>query len=300
MKQANREDDPIDIDAGALGESLGLARTADIDPALELRRFEVAVELQEKLVRASIKATKPQDWVFMGGKAYLQGTGSERVMALWGIVLGEPTIDRFEEPDANFGFTVTGPAGSRRTGVFFKRIVGGRSSSDPFFDKFDEDKPKEWEGMSATEKRDWKMAHRIPPDVLDVKKAAVTNWQTRCVSMLSGLRGLTKADVESMGIRGAREVEFGTGGKGGNAAPADLKAEQTKLGNEILKRVGGDKDAARSLCKDITSNPEKNFGGFDRVDAMKQGWQLEAAWKKLRAHSVFGDNAKHDEPGSDG
>jgi hypothetical protein len=140
----------------------------------------------------------------------------------------------------------------------------------------------------------------VPPDPLDVRKAAVTNWMTRGASMLSGLRGLTLEDLTAEGLRGVREVTFGSGGKGGDATPSDVKNEQTKLGNEVLRRVGGDKEAARQLLVDITSqeatDKKKAFAGHKTVATMKQDWQFKPAWAKLQEHPVFGDNPEGQEP----
>jgi len=268
-----------------------------IDPAAELAAFESAAQLLSKLVPASIKATRPQDWVKMGDKVYLQATGVERLAPLWGLVFGESTVTREEYEGGEFGYVVRGPVGSRRTGVFYKVVEGGRSSSDPFFDSFDEDKPKGFYDLSPAEKADWRAKHRVPPDPLDVRKAAVTNWMVRGASMLCGMRNLTPADLEQGGIRGVSEVAYRSGGKGGDTTPADLKSEQVKLGNEVLKRAGGDVDVAKSLMKDITKG--KDFAGFDTASRLTKDWQIKNAWTALKAHPVFGDAAPR-EPGQEG
>jgi hypothetical protein len=269
-----------------------------VDPAAELAAFESAAQLLAKLVPTSIKATRPQDWIKMGDKVYLQSTGVERLAPLWGLVFGEPTVTREDYPNGDFAYIVRGPVGSRRTGVFYKIIEGGRSSSDPFFDAFDEEKPKGFYELPAEEKADWKARHRIAPDPLDVRKAAVTNWMVRAASMLCGMRNLTPADLEAGGIRGVAEVAYRSGQKGGDTVPGDLKAEQVKLGNEVLRRTGGDVEAAKALMLDITKG--KDFKGFDTAARLTKDWQIKAAWKNLQAHAIFGDAAGQREPGLEG
>jgi len=74
-------------------------------------------------------------------------------------------------------------------------------------------------------------------------------------------------------------------------------AEKAKdLGREILKRTGGDKEAARKVLIDITKNDEKNFKGFDSVERLTLDWQVEQAWPRLKNHPVFGDEEQQPEP----
>jgi hypothetical protein len=291
MGKPDVEREFIDLEA----ESEQPQAIAKVDPKGILAEFEATSALIPKLVAASVRATRPQDWIAVGEKVYLQGTGVERVAALWGLVFGIPSVIREDTPDGEYSYIVTGSVVCRKTGVGYQGVVGGRSSRDPFFDEFDEPKPANFKDLPKSERDAWREAHRIPPDPMEVRKSAVTNWQTRGASMVTGMRGLTVADLESNGIKGVQKIEYGKGSRGGATISADIKAEQTKLFNEVLKRVGGEKMDALKLLKEITAG--KDFGGFDSVAAMKFGWQFENAWKALRAHPVFGDNT---EPGSRG
>jgi hypothetical protein len=86
---------------------------------------------------------------------------------------------------------------------------------------------------------------------------------------------------------------YGTGSERGakGVADADVPEQREKLRKEILSAVGGDNSAAKDLLREITSNPEKNFKGFDSVDRLTKGWQVEQAFRKLRAHPTFGEAA---------
>jgi len=268
-----------------------------VDPAAELQAFEAAAALLAKLVPASIRATRPQDWVKMGDKVYLQATGVERLAPLWGLVFGEPEVIREDyPPGTDFAYVVRGPVGSRRTGVFYRVIEGGRSSLDPFFDSYDEDKPHNFRQLSHDEQAAWKAKHRVAPDPLDVRKAAVTNWMTRAASMLCGMRNLTPADLEANGIKGVSEVQYRGGAKGGDASPDAIKAERVKFSNEILAATGGDKEAARKTLKEVTAG--KDFAGFDTVEGIKHQWQIDNGRKKLAEHPIFGKKAQR-EPGDE-
>jgi hypothetical protein len=288
--------DIIDLPA----ELTGPWRMESIDPVAELQKFEAAAELQSKLLPASVKRTLPEDWIDQGGKAYLQGIGVERLAPLWGLWFGRYTVEKEAHDDGSYSYVVTGPILSKRTGVLFGSIVGGRSSSDPFFDEWDEKKPAGFSDLSPGEKQAWKAKHRIAPDPLEVRKAAVTNWQTRGASMLMGMRGLTVDYLKTLGIVGIRRVEYGAGAKGGATAPADLKARRTELWNDILKRTGGDPEAAHSLLKETTAyagyknkttgKDVPGFAGATNTDNLSDR-SIDIAEGKIAKHHIFGDEA---------
>jgi len=291
--QEVEEDSAIDLDPELAKSPAPLERR----PGQSLAEFEEMAQLMKRLVPVSIGLTKPQDWIEQGDKVYLQGTGVDRISGPWGLRFGKYTVTREDYPDGEFAYVVEGPVGSHRTGVVFENVVGGRSSRDPFFDRFDADRPGNWGDMKKEEKAAWKKEHRIPVDELNLRKAAVTNWETRGASKIAGLRGLTRADIEAQGVKGVKRIEYASGGKGGSTAPADLKAEQVKLANEVLKRVGGDASMAKEVMIEITANPSKGFKGFDTASKLTHDWQISAAFKALKNHSTFGDNAR--EPGDE-
>lgn len=265
---------------------IGGAMTADIDPEKELAKFNAAAELLARLVPASIKATRPQDWVQMGDKVYLQGTGAERVAPLWGIVLGEPHVEKVEHEDGHYDYVVTGAAGSRRTGVYMRSVQGGRSSRDKFFWPAVAEDANGRLRLRVGDELGAEFNPAVHIDHLDVRKAAVTNWQTRAVAMLAGLRGLSPSDLSGAGIEGVARVEFERGGKGGATVKADVKAEQNKLGNAVLEYCGGDKERARRCLKELTKGDKpgkdgKVFQGFTSVAKLTRDWQFERAWQAL-------------------
>ncbi len=268
-----------------------------IDAGVGILRFEEARDLLDKLRPGSIKGTKAQDWVQMGDRVYLQGIGVERIAPLWGIDFPEPKIVREDFPDREYAYIFSGVIKSKVTRREMY-VEGGRSSAEPFFDQFDEEKPKGFGDLTPEKRAEWKRQHRILPNPLDVRKAACVNWMVRGTSMLAGLRGLLLADLEACGLKGIKSVQYVSGAKGGDTTPADLKAERTKLANDVLEHTSGDKEAAAQLLKEITAG--KGFDGFTSTAGMKLGWQFENARKKLKEHKTFGDNPQQREPGQEG
>lgn len=168
------------------------------DPRDVLLEFQVGAQIAQQVVGACVKLTKPPDWVAMGDQMYLQESGAERVKGVIGFVMPQPPECERIVVENGFAFFFQGYAGSRRLGTV-DYFVGGRSSTEKFFDKFDED------------------GNRLPVDELLVRKAAYTNYVNRAISGLAGLRGLTIEDLKALGldVTRCRAVAFGEGTKGG-------------------------------------------------------------------------------------
>jgi len=146
----------------------------------------------------------------------------------------------------------------------------------------------------------------------DLKASCRTGLDTKVTRILSGLRKVPEETLVSLGVdttKSHKGMGYGTSAdrQAGKVADAGVQEAAAKLREEILKRVGGDTSAAKQLCREVTKGDKagadgKVFQGFDTVDRITQSWQLEAAWKKLRAHPTFGDaaGAAGREPGQDG
>jgi hypothetical protein len=145
----------------------------------------------------------------------------------------------------------------------------------------------------------------------DLKAACRTGLDAKVTRLLSGLRKVPEDTLKELGIDTAKchgGMGFGTSAdrQAGKVAEEGVAELAQKLREEILRRVGGDTAAAKSLCKDITraDKPGKDgkvFPGWDTVDRLTAGWQIENAWKKLKAHPTFGDHAPAGrEPGAEG
>jgi hypothetical protein len=175
----------------------------ELDP---IALFEQQANLLTKLRPQAIALTTPQDWIQMGDKVYLQATGCERFAALYGLVFEKPQITRENEPDGTYTFEVTIEVFSRVTKQYFT-CVGGRHSGEKFFQRTDDE------------------GNAVPPNPVDVRKAAVTNAMNRAVSMIAGLRNLTAADLAASGKKAGTNFKFKTGKEGGGAAAVNDDGE---------------------------------------------------------------------------
>lgn len=127
----------------------------------------------------------------------------------------------------------------------------------------------------------------------DLTRSLETLLRTKAVRELAGMKKVPVQELADAGIKVAqipRGSGFGSSADRSASAVVEpgIAEARDKLRDEILRRVGGDKQAARDLLKDCTANPGK-FAGFSSIDRIAQGWQVENAWKRLRAHEVFGD-----------
>lgn len=137
----------------------------------------------------------------------------------------------------------------------------------------------------------------------DLIASCRTGLDAKATRLLSGLRKVPEDMLKQAGVDTAKShggMGFGTSSErtSGKVAEEGAVDKAKALGEEILKRVGGDIEGAKKLCKEITAN--KDFKGFDSVARLTQGWQIEAAWKKLKAHPQFGDSAQGREAGQEG
>lgn len=210
------ESSPMDPKVVDVGEemmpekirALVTTRPAVFDLASAQKELEYRLTVAEKIRPACMKLLFPKDFVVMGSgddaPCYLQDTGAQRLKVLIGPIVPEPpTAARMELANGQFIWTYSGYMGSRSLGTG-DYVIGGRSSEEKWFDRRDD------------------AGNRLPVDDLDVMKAAFTNWEVRALTGLIGLRGLTVADLKSMGfpIDKASRVSFregaqGGGGKGG-------------------------------------------------------------------------------------
>lgn len=193
-----------------------ISRVADIDssvnpleiafdPQKAVAKVEAVTKAIDGCVKVSISRTNIADWVRMkkGDKEsfYLQATGAQKVRAVWGIYFRDRVVTKEMNPDGSFAYHVSGICGSKLLdslagGEVTIEVDGGRSSSDAFFVGKDGNKFV---------------------DPMDVRKAAVSNWEARAVCNLLGLKNMTAEDLIRNGIDPAKVAgyEFKAGAEGG-------------------------------------------------------------------------------------
>lgn len=128
----------------------------------------------ERLLAAAIAATKPTDWVNMGGKAYLQSSGAEKVGVRFGVSaygFKEQREDFEDDAGKYYLYTITGTVSFGDQTI---ECVGTCSSRDKFFGT-----------------RNGKLKPTSEIDVANIKKKAYTNCYGNGVRRLLALNNIT-------------------------------------------------------------------------------------------------------------
>lgn len=197
----NPQGDTIDVPA---------QRDTSVKEVEQLEAFAAVAERRtiamDKIIKFALKRTHPQDWVDMGGKPYMQESGSMRIANSFGISSDKPEGPLFEfDVDGHYtvmfknSYTLTFAGTTNKMGS-----VGIRSSRDEFF-------CARWEG-------DTKIL--LPASEVDrqsVIQAALANCNVNAVKDLLGLNNLTWDQVElHTGFKreSCGKVSFGGGGRG--------------------------------------------------------------------------------------
>lgn len=138
-----------------------------------------------------------------------------------------------------------------------------------------------------------------------IRNTKTNTWALECQGAGCGFVEDTN-DVASPASQPAAKPPI-TGPTAPSKPPAAAKSVQDMaidLGNEVMRRVGGDADAASQLLVEITKNEKpvrgRPFSGFKTVGSMKFDWQVTGAWERLRAHARFGDKPASAVPESQG
>lgn len=202
-------------------------------------KAEKYIEAMNRIMDAALKITSELDWVLIGGKPYLQESGSTKVARLFGIsiqLLGQPTI----EVDAEGYKTYTYKARFYLKDQFVE-CEGSRGMREDFFAKQGADKPL-------------KKPDEI--DERDVKMAAYTNCLNNGIKrLIPNLRNidtdtLERAGLEVRKIKGYTFKEGAKGGKGKSAEASGLVCEV--CGKAITQTVASysQNKYGRLLCID--------------------------------------------------
>ncbi len=187
-------------------------------------KAEKYIEAMNRIMDAALKITNELDWVLIGGKPYLQESGTTKVARLFGIsiqLLGQPTV----EFDSEGYKTYTYKARFMLKDQFIE-CEGSRGMKEDFFAKQGKDKPL-------------KKPDEI--DDRDVKMAAYTNCLNNGIKrLIPNLRNIDAATLERAGldvskINGYTFKEGSKGGTGSSAEASGLVCE--KCGKAITQKV---------------------------------------------------------------
>lgn len=211
------------IEADIIAEKAGLPTPLEVelDSQKAIARISAIGRVIDGCAKVSIQRTNPKDWVRLSHKDkqgnihesfYLQATGAQKIRPIWGIYYRDRQITKETYPDGTYAYIVTGKVGSKVLDQLYGEVIveidGGRNSADTFFTK----------------------GERIP-DPMDVRKAALANWEARAITALIGLKNMTPEDLEKNGIELSKiaGVEFKPGSEGGGKTDIISQAQQKRL-----------------------------------------------------------------------
>lgn len=271
--------------------------------------FAKRAEMLDVCHTAAIRRTRPEDWILFRDRqgtesAMLSASGADLVAELYGIVVQNirPMNDRGEfaperikrEHGDAYGYRAWFDAFSRFNGRSIQGQECTRWSDEDFTGR----------SVSAAGALTLKPSEAIAALDSDLRASVQRLILTKAVRILCGMTRVPIADLRAAWQGTEKAVDkckkgsgYGSGSEraADTVTDTDVVAKRDALGNEILRRVGGDKEAASVLLRECTATDK--FKGWDSIARITAQWQIDAAWKKLRAHGTFGDAMQSDTNG---
>ena len=233
--------DIIDLTARPQGNG-GLLDTKTDNILYLAERAEKYIEAMNRIMDAALRITNELDWVLIGGKPYLQESGTTKVARLFGIsiqLIGAPVV----EVDSDGYKTYTYKARFMLKDQFIE-CEGSRSMKEDFFSSQGKDKPMK------------------KPDAIDdrdVKMAAYTNCLNNGIKrLIPNLRNIDVATLERAGldVKKIAGYTFKEGSKGGSSK----KAEDSGL---VCEKCG------KAITQTVASYSQSKFGKLLCMDCQK-------------------------------
>ena len=216
-------------------------------------KAEQYIKAMNRIMDAALKITTENDWILIGGKPYLQESGTTKVARLFGIsiqLIGQPVVT----VDADGYKTYTYKARFMLKDQFIE-CEGSRSMKDDFFAKAGKDQ----NGNPKPPKKPDEIDER------DVRMAAYTNCLNNGIKrLIPNLRGLDASALEKAGLdlQKIQGYTFKTGSNGGSA-PAN--AEESGLvceacGKPVTQKVASYAQGkfGKILCYDCQKGASNN------------------------------------------
>lgn len=207
-------------------------------------KAEQYITAMNRIMDAALKITNELDWVLIGGKPYLQESGTTKVARLFGIsiqLLGAPTITCDNEGYKTYTYKARFMLKDQ-----FIECEGSRGMKEDFFAKAGKDKPI-------------KKPDEI--DERDVKMAAYTNCLNNGIKrLIPNLRNIDTATLEKAGldVNKINGYTFKGGSKGGNTG----KAEDSGL---TCEKCGA------AITQKVASYSQSKFGKMLCMECQKAG-----------------------------
>lgn len=231
--------DIVDLTARPQGNS-GIL-DANTDNILYLaERAEKYIEAMNRIMDAALRITSELDWVLIGGKPYLQESGTTKVARLFGIsiqLIGNPTVS----VDSDGYKTFTYKARFMLKDQFIE-CEGSRSMREDFFAK-----------------RGGKILKPDEIDERDVKMAAYTNCLNNGIKrLIPNLRNIDVATLERAGLDAQKIAgyTFKEGTKGGTTKAAETSGI-------VCEKCG------KAVTQKVASYSQSKFGKIYCMDCQK-------------------------------
>lgn len=196
------------VDLTAQPQSNGGLLDANTDNILYLaEKAEKYIAAMNRIMDAALKITNEFDWVLIGGKPYLQESGTTKVARLFGIsiqLIGNPQVEVDNEGYKTYTYKARFMLKDQ-----FVECEGSRSMKQDFFAKQGKDKPL---------KKPDEISER------DVKMAAYTNCLNNGIKrLIPNLRNIDVATLERAGldVNKISGYTFKEGSKGGTSKSAE-------------------------------------------------------------------------------
>ena len=205
-------------------------------------KAEKYIVAMNRIMDAALKITTELDWVLIGGKPYLQESGTTKVARLFGIsiqLIGAPTVEFDNEGYKTYTYKARFMLKDQ-----FIECEGSRGMKEDFFAKAGKDKPL-------------KKPDEI--DDRDVKMAAYTNCLNNGIKrLIPNLRNIDVATLERAGldINKIAGYTFKTGNNGGKTN----KAEDSGLTCE---------SCGKAVTQKVASYAQSKFGKILCMDCQK-------------------------------
>lgn len=250
-----------------------------LDSQKVVSRIASVNQVIDGAVKVSLQRTNPSDWVKMGDKLYLQASGAQKLRAVWGLYYRERHSTKETNPDGTYSYIVTGIIGSKLLdglyGEVTLEIEGGRSSNDPFFTKGNRE-----------------------PDPLDVRKAALANWEARAVTALLGLGNLSANDLIKNGVDVSQitGVNYTKGAEGGGNTSVISDGQRKRL-YAISKEAKVAEETVKELLARYgwSSSSQITREKYDEVCLVVQGGPAAVAKHILKLSGIKAEPVR--EPG---
>lgn len=266
-----------------------LERAQNITTAEVERMLEARAKLISTIRAIAIKQTAPEDWTLYrakdGSVVGVPAAAAALKMRRWagisimnhrGMEGGEgPTVREIKSATKETVTLIEGYADGMCGRDKMPAVYFSVRSDDQFIGRAGKDTPR-----------------KGGPREQDLMSCWRTGIDSKIVRMMTGTTKVSETELKKLEIDTSRCVKgsgFGTGQQreSGRVADAGAAEDAEGLWNECVKRTSGTEVKAEELLKEITKG--KNFAGFTDWKRMTQDWQIENAWKALRAHEVFGD-----------